>query len=43
LRRAAPLTLGAAQRVRGVRDSDVAALLVHLRGRRQLSHHALVG
>jgi len=43
LRRAAPLTLGAAQRVRGVRDSDVAALLVHLRGRRQPSHHALVG
>ncbi len=43
LSRAAPLTLGAAQRVRGVRDSDVAALLVHLRGRRQSSHHALVG
>lgn len=32
LRRAAPATLGAAQRVRGVRDSDVAALLVHLKG-----------
>lgn len=32
LRRAAPSTLGAAQRIRGVRDSDVAALLVHLKG-----------
>lgn len=31
LRRAAPASLGAAQRVRGVRDSDVAALLVHLK------------
>lgn len=29
--RAQPATLGAAQRLRGVRDSDVAALLVHLR------------
>ncbi len=33
LRRAAPASLGAAQRVRGVRDSDVTALLVHLKGR----------
>jgi tRNA uridine 5-carboxymethylaminomethyl modification enzyme len=31
LERARPATLGAAQRLRGVRDSDVAALLVHLR------------
>lgn len=29
--KAAPATVGAAQRLRGVRDSDVAALLVHLR------------
>lgn len=34
LRRAAPASLGAAQRVRGVRDSDVTALLVHLRTRK---------
>ena len=33
LERAAPSTVGAAQRVRGVRDSDVAALLVHLKSR----------
>lgn len=32
--RAEPATLGAAQRLRGVRDSDVAALLVHLKSRR---------
>jgi tRNA uridine 5-carboxymethylaminomethyl modification enzyme len=32
--RAAPASLGAAQRLRGVRDSDVAALLVHLKTRR---------
>ena len=31
LERARPATLGAAQRLRGVRDSDIAALLVHLR------------
>ncbi|MBX3142657.1 MAG: tRNA uridine-5-carboxymethylaminomethyl(34) synthesis enzyme MnmG [Trueperaceae bacterium] len=31
LRRAAPASLGAAQRVRGVRDSDVVALLVHVK------------
>ncbi len=31
LERARPATVGAAQRLRGVRDSDVAALLVHLR------------
>ena len=31
LERTRPATLGAAQRVRGVRDSDVAALLVHLK------------
>ena len=30
---AAPATVGAAQRLRGVRDSDVAALLVHLKSR----------
>jgi len=34
LTRAAPASLGAAQRVRGVRDSDVVALQVHLKGRR---------
>jgi tRNA uridine 5-carboxymethylaminomethyl modification enzyme len=32
LERAGPLTLGAAQRLRGVRDSDVTALLVYLKG-----------
>jgi tRNA uridine 5-carboxymethylaminomethyl modification enzyme len=31
LERAKPATLGAAQRLRGVRDSDVTALLVHLK------------
>jgi len=31
LERARPATLGAAQRLRGVRDSDVAALLVHVK------------
>ncbi len=34
LEAARPATLGAAQRLSGVRDSDVAALLVHLRSRR---------
>jgi tRNA uridine 5-carboxymethylaminomethyl modification enzyme len=33
LDRARPATLGAAQRLRGVRDSDVTALLVHLKVR----------
>ncbi len=33
LRRTAPASLGAAQRVRGVRDSDVVALLVHAKSR----------
>lgn len=33
--RAEPASLGAAQRVRGVRDSDVTALLVHLKTRRE--------
>jgi tRNA uridine 5-carboxymethylaminomethyl modification enzyme len=37
LERAQPATLGAAQRVRGVRDSDVAALLVHLKARGDVS------
>ena len=37
LERARPATLGAAQRVRGVRDSDVAALLVHLKARGAVS------
>ena len=32
LERARPMTLGAAKRLRGVRDSDVTALLVYLRG-----------
>ncbi len=34
LKRAAPASLGAAQRVRGVRDSDVTALLVHIKTKR---------
>ncbi len=34
LERARPATLGAAQRLRGIRDSDVTALLVHLKSRR---------
>ncbi len=34
LTKAAPASLGAAQRVRGVRDSDVTALLVHLKTRK---------
>jgi tRNA uridine 5-carboxymethylaminomethyl modification enzyme len=33
LERGRPATLGAAQRLRGVRDSDVTALLVHLKRR----------
>jgi len=33
LQRQAPHTLGAAQRLRGVRDSDVTALLIHLKTR----------
>ncbi|CAN5887762.1 tRNA uridine-5-carboxymethylaminomethyl(34) synthesis enzyme MnmG [soil metagenome] len=33
LRKANPATLGAVQRLRGVRDSDVTALLVHLKAR----------
>jgi tRNA uridine 5-carboxymethylaminomethyl modification enzyme len=33
LERARPATLGAAQRIRGVRDSDVAALLIHVKAR----------
>ena len=33
LQRGAPHTLGAAQRLRGVRDSDVTALLVHMKTR----------
>ena len=37
LERARPATLGAAQRVRGVRDSDVAALLVHVKARTAVS------
>jgi len=32
LQRAEPATVGAAQRLRGVRDSDIVALLVHLKG-----------
>ena len=34
LKRAQPLTLGAAQRVQGVRDSDVTALLVYCKSSR---------
>ena len=37
LERARPATVGAAQRVRGVRDSDVAALLVHVKSRGAVS------
>ena len=33
LQKQKPITLGAASRMRGVRDSDVTALLVHLRAR----------
>jgi tRNA uridine 5-carboxymethylaminomethyl modification enzyme len=33
LERGRPATLGAAQRLRGVRDSDVAALLIHVKSR----------
>jgi len=33
LMRFTPITLGAAQRLRGVRDSDVTALLVHVKGK----------
>jgi len=33
LERGKPSTLGAAQRLRGVRDSDITALLVHLKRR----------
>lgn len=41
--RAAPATVGAAQRLRGVRDSDVAALLVHLKSRRPSGRRAGAG
>jgi len=41
LLRERPLTLGAAQRTRGVRDSDVTALLVHLRRRRTVSRETV--
>jgi len=37
LERGRPATLGAAQRLRGVRDSDVAALLIHLKTREAVS------
>ena len=43
LERARPANLGAASRLRGVRDSDVTALLVHLAGREHASHSAKVG
>ena len=43
LERARPSTLGAAQRVRGVRDSDVAALLVHLKARGAVSRGTAPG
>jgi tRNA uridine 5-carboxymethylaminomethyl modification enzyme len=33
LEKSRPATLGAAQRLRGVRDSDIAALLIHLKSR----------
>src|SRR5690606_19694152 len=38
--RAEPATVGAAQRLRGVRDSDVAALLVHCKSRRATGRRA---
>jgi tRNA uridine 5-carboxymethylaminomethyl modification enzyme len=41
--RAEPATVGAAQRLRGVRDSDVAALLVHLKSRRSSGRRAGAG
>lgn len=37
LQKAQPASLGAASRLRGVRDSDVTALLIHLRQHRQAS------
>ena len=40
--RSQPGTLGAAQRVRGVRDSDIAALLVHVR-RKRVSRETVAG
>jgi tRNA uridine 5-carboxymethylaminomethyl modification enzyme len=42
LQRRAPHTLGAAQRLRGVRDSDVTALLIHLKTR-GVSRETLAG
>jgi tRNA uridine 5-carboxymethylaminomethyl modification enzyme len=39
LAKAEPATVGAAQRLRGVRDSDVAALLVHLKSRSRVAAH----
>lgn len=41
--RGAPASLGAAQRLRGVRDSDVTALLVHLKARSPSKERVLVG
>ncbi|HEX7005426.1 MAG TPA: tRNA uridine-5-carboxymethylaminomethyl(34) synthesis enzyme MnmG [Trueperaceae bacterium] len=42
LRRSRPATLGAAQRLRGVRDSDVTALLVHVK-RKSVSRETVAG
>jgi tRNA uridine 5-carboxymethylaminomethyl modification enzyme len=42
LQRSRPATLGAAQRLRGVRDSDVTALLVHVK-RKNVSRETVAG
>ncbi|MBA2665681.1 MAG: tRNA uridine-5-carboxymethylaminomethyl(34) synthesis enzyme MnmG [Trueperaceae bacterium] len=42
LERGRPATLGAAQRLRGVRDSDVAALLIHVKARRDVPRETRV-
>jgi tRNA uridine 5-carboxymethylaminomethyl modification enzyme len=41
LERLRPATLGAAGRLRGVRDSDVAALLIHVKARRHVSRETI--
>ena len=43
LERMRPATLGAAGRLRGVRDSDVAALLIHVKSGRHVSRETMTG
>jgi tRNA uridine 5-carboxymethylaminomethyl modification enzyme len=43
LERMRPATLGAAGRLRGVRDSDVAALLIHVKAGRHVSRETMTG